>query len=387
MKQFLFFFISFFALNSIIAQTNTLSEYAEISLLSCERGLEAYNSYGHSALRVKDPITELDLVFNYGTFDYNTEYFVPKFVKGTLDYSLSVGAFKWFINTYKYENRTVVEQILNLNQAEKQAVFDRLIVNYETDEKYYRYDFFYDNCSSRIHEILKEVLGDELIYGPDLNENSPETYRDLIDPYTKHSPWLDFGIGIIMGYPTDNIATNKQKMFLPDFLMERFDIATYNGKPFVKSKQIIYQSEPNIVKTNIFTSPLFIFSLISLLIICLSIYNYYKGKHFYSIDYFLFFITGFVGIFFLFMWFGTRHSPTFMNMNMFWAMPLNIIALFFLKNPIIKPYLILMTLLNVFGFFILPQVFTIAILPLALLLATRYFKNYLGLAVFLTNKT
>jgi len=215
-----------------------------------------------------------------------------------------------------------------------------------------------------------------LVYGEDLNENSPETFRVLIKPAFDFSPWADFGVGLIMGYPTDNIASNKQKMFLPIHMMERFDMATYNDKPFIKAKHHLFTSSPKDISTPFYTKPIFIFTVLFVIIALISFINFKKNRHYYSIDYLLFFLTGFIGIFFMFMWIGTRHSPTFENMNMFWAMPLNIIALFFLKSKKIKNYLIIMLILNVLGFFILPQVFHIAIIPLSCMMAVRYLKNY-----------
>lgn len=367
-------FLSLFLLIGLasIAQ-RPLSQMAEISLLSCENGYELYNSYGHSAIRVKDPLTDLDIVFNYGTFDAQVDNFLMRFIRGTVDYTLSMSPYEWFIRSYENENRTVIEQVLNLTPEEKQAVFNRIVKNYETDERFYRYDFFYDNCSTRIHEILKEVLGEDLSYGEDLYQDSPETFRMLIDPYMKHSPWAEFGVGIIMGYPTDNIATNKQKMFLPDHMMERFDLATIHQDSFVKNKRILFKSTPTEINNSFWTSPLFILSLIAFFVIALSLYNFNRNKHWYAIDYVLFFITGLAGIFFLFMWIGTRHSPTFENMNMFWAMPFNLIALFFIKKQKSKLYLLFMMILNLVGFFMLPQIFHIAVLPIALMMAVRYF--------------
>jgi hypothetical protein len=378
MKKILLAF-SFLFINLFSFGQPTLSNSAEISLLTCEKGYELYSAYGHSCIRVQDVENDIDVVFNYGTFQIgdNELVFLKTFVQGTLDYTLSTSQYARFLRTYQNENRGITEQIFNLTLAEKQAVFNRLIVNYETDERYYRYDFFFDNCSSRIHEILKEVLGKELIYGDDLIDNSPETFRELIAPAFDFSPWADFGVGIIMGYPTDRTATNKEKMFLPVHLMDRFDLSTYKGESFVKSKEVLFATIPPTINNPFYKKPIFIFTIIFLLVALISFVNFKKNKHYYSIDYFLFFFTGFIGVFFLFMWFGTRHSPTFMNMNMFWAMPLNLIALFFLKTKKIAPYLIFMGILNVIGFFILPEVFHIAIIPILLMMATRYFKLYL----------
>ena len=378
MKKILLAF-SFLFINLFSFGQPTLSNSAEISLLTCEKGYELYSAYGHSCIRVQDLENDIDVVFNYGTFQIgdNELIFLKTFVQGTLDYTLSTSQYARFLRTYQNENRGITEQIFNLTLAEKQAVFNRLIVNYETDERYYRYDFFFDNCSSRIHEILKEVLGKELIYGDDLIDNSPETFRELIAPAFDFSPWADFGVGIIMGYPTDRTATNKEKMFLPVHLMDRFDLSTYKGESFVKSKEVLFATIPPTINNPFYKKPIFIFTIIFLLVALISFVNFKKNKHYYSIDYFLFFFTGFIGVFFLFMWFGTRHSPTFMNMNMFWAMPLNLIALFFLKTKKIAPYLIFMGILNVLGFFILPEVFHIAIIPILLMMAARYFKLYL----------
>lgn len=378
MKKIFFSFVYVFVVLFSYGQAR-LSPSAEISLLTCEKGYELYSAYGHSALRVQDTAKDIDVVFNYGTFEIgdNEIEFLKTFVRGTLDYSLSASQYERFLRTYQYENRGITEQIFNLTLVEKQQVFDRLIVNYQTDERYYRYDFFFDNCSSRIHEILKEVLGDSLIYGLDLMEDSPKTFRELIAPAFDFSPWADFGVGIIMGYPTDRTATNKEKMFLPVHLMERFDISTCKEEIFVKSKEVIFSSILPTINNPFYQKPIFIFTILFLFIALISFINVKRNKHYYSIDYFLFFLTGFIGVFFLFMWIGTRHSPTFMNMNMFWAMPLNWIALFFLKAEKIAPYLLFMGILNLIGIFLLPQVFHIAIIPISLMMTVRYFKLYI----------
>ena len=368
--------ILFSFVNLSFASVKKLSKNAEISLLTCEKGYELYSAYGHSAIRIKDSKNDIDVVFNYGTFDYNTDNFLGKFVKGTLDYSLSTEPFDWFLQSYINEKRGITEQVFDISFEDKQALFNRLIANYETEERNYRYDFFYDNCSSRIHEIIKEVLGEELNYGNDLHENSPETFRELIAPAFDFSPWADFGVGIIMGYPTDNTATNYQKMFLPVHMMNRFDNATYKGKSFIKTKTIIHKTDKVIINNPFYLRPIFIFSILFILIAYISFKNFKNDKHNYIIDYTLFFITGLVGFFFLFMWFGTRHSPTFQNMNMFWAMPLNIFLLFFLKNQKLKTYFLFMGVLNIVGFFILPEVFHIAIIPISMMMAVRYFKLY-----------
>ena len=301
----IFILLSLLFVTILSFSQKTLTNQSIISLLTCDKGYELYSAYGHSAIRIKDPVNDIDIVFNYGTFNYHTDYFLLKFIRGTLDYSLSIEPFDMFINTYQRENRSVQEQIFDLTLAEKQALFNRLIVNYETEERNYRYDFFYDNCSSRIHEIIKEVLGNELNFGSDLHENSPQTFRDLINPALKFSQWADFGVMLIMGYPTDNTATNYQKMFLPIHMKERFSKARYKNKNLVKIEKYLFVSAPVEIENPFYSSPIFIFTLLFIIIAFISFKNHQNNKHYYWIDYSLFLATGLVGVFFLFMWFGT----------------------------------------------------------------------------------
>ena len=93
-----------------------LSDSAEVTLITCTPGTELYSIFGHSAIRIKDPVYLLDRVYNFGTFDFNTPNFYVKFVKGRLDYMLSTSKYKYFEYSYKVENRGVVEQKLNINQ-------------------------------------------------------------------------------------------------------------------------------------------------------------------------------------------------------------------------------------------------------------------------------
>ena len=164
MKKLLFLFILIFFCGSISAQTRPLSSEAKISLLTCSPGGAIYELFGHTAVRVKDPSQGLDLVFNYGIFDFDTPNFVVKFVRGKLLYKLGVDQFRRFEYQYQVQNRLVIEQLFNFNPTEKQTVFDYLLNNAKPENAYYQYDFFYDNCSSRIFDVLKDTLEQNLTY-------------------------------------------------------------------------------------------------------------------------------------------------------------------------------------------------------------------------------
>ena len=178
-----------------------LSEGSKISLLTCSSGEELYSVFGHSAIRVNDPDNKIDLVYNYGTFDFSTSYFYFKFAHGNLNYMLASGQFRYFLPGYVMENRSVKEQILNLSQKERQKLFDAIIVNSQPENRNYRYDFFYDNCATRIRDIvLKSIEGQYVI---DKESTHNMTMRQLYGQYLNKSLWTQFGIHLLLGMKAD----------------------------------------------------------------------------------------------------------------------------------------------------------------------------------------
>src|SRR5690606_22569898 len=158
MKKTKFLFFLLFMPLLVLGQSVKLSPRAEISIITCGPGEELYSSFGHSAFRVKDPALKLDFAYNYGTFDFNKPNFYIKFAQGKLLYELSVSYFEDFVYNYKIEGRWVKEQVLNLSQDEKNQLFNFLNINAQPENKEYLYDFFFDNCSTKIRDVLEEVL-------------------------------------------------------------------------------------------------------------------------------------------------------------------------------------------------------------------------------------
>ena len=170
-----------------------LSERASISLLTGSPGTELYSTFGHSAIRVHDPSTGMDIVFNYGTFDFNTPNFYLKFAQGKLNYKLSIETFEQFRAGFIYENRSVVEQKFNLTQTQKNLLFALLEQNYLPENRFYKYDFFFDNCATRIRDLMITAFGEDFQYQyPEEWKNSGLTFRNLIDMYLTNHHWSDF---------------------------------------------------------------------------------------------------------------------------------------------------------------------------------------------------
>ena len=225
MKQNNYFLVliifSFFQLTA----QQKLSDKATISVLTCGPGSELYSAFGHSAFRVHDPILQLDKVYNYGTFDFNAPNFYFNFAKGKLIYQLSTSSFIRFIREYQYENRWVKAQELNLTTADAQKVYDFLENNAKPQNKYYRYDFFYNNCATKLETIIQQVLKNKVNFSYNYIKTN-KTHRDLIADYTHNFKWAKFGIDLALGSVIDKKAKKKDYNFLPAYIFKTFKHAT-----------------------------------------------------------------------------------------------------------------------------------------------------------------
>ena len=195
----------------------TLSDHARISLLTCTPGEELYAKFGHTALRINDPQGDLDAVFNYGIFDFNTDHFYWKFVKGETWYELGAAPYWWFMREYNETNRPVYEQVLNLSAEDKEALWQALVTNYQPQNRKYLYNFVFDNCATRPYVLLQNVLGDTIL--SDYTGYTGTTYRAFIRHYTGALSWANAGINLLFGPKADQPMNNEQRLFLPEELM------------------------------------------------------------------------------------------------------------------------------------------------------------------------
>jgi hypothetical protein len=160
-------------------------------LLTCAPGTEIYSVYGHSALRIVNIDNGSDVVYNWGVFDFATPHFALKFAKGRLDYMVDDTSLQNFLEEYIYEKRSVYEQKVNLEPEEIQKLLALLEENLKPENIKYRYDFFYDDCSTRIRDLLEKTIGSKLLYPPDEKKGLP-TFREKVSKYQKPYPWLDY---------------------------------------------------------------------------------------------------------------------------------------------------------------------------------------------------
>jgi hypothetical protein len=214
-----------------------LSGGAQISLLTCTPGVELYARYGHTAIRVQDPETDLDVVFNYGIFDFNTDHFYWKFVRGETWYELGASPTWWFMQQYEYEKRPVYEQVLNLSAAQREAMWQALIENYKPENSKYLYNFVFDNCATRPFWLIANTLGDTIL--SDYSGYTGVCYRRFLRHYTGAHSWANAGINLLFGPKADQPMTSLQRLFLPEELMRYMQQAHLSdGTPVVSEGHI-----------------------------------------------------------------------------------------------------------------------------------------------------
>lgn len=215
----------------------TLSEGASISLLTCTPGEELYAHYGHTALRVCDKQNDLDVVFNYGIFDFNTEHFYWKFVRGETWYELGATPYKWFMYEYEETRRPVYEQVLNLTPEQCQAIWKALVVNYQPENRKYLYNFVFDNCATRPYWLIANALGDTIT--SEYTGYTGQTYRTFIRHYTGSLSWANAGINLLFGPKADRPMRSEDRLFLPEELMLYLQQAHLSdGTPIVAKSAI-----------------------------------------------------------------------------------------------------------------------------------------------------
>jgi hypothetical protein len=163
--KFALLLLVFAFLNQVISSQERTE--AEVYLLTCGPGTEIYSVYGHSALRIVIPAKNSDLVYNWGVFDFSTPHFAWEFAKGKLDYMLGVSSYDSFLKEYYAETRWVISQKFNLESRDNEKLFALIVDNLKPENIKYKYDFYYDNCSTRIRDLVEKAIGKDLMYPPE----------------------------------------------------------------------------------------------------------------------------------------------------------------------------------------------------------------------------
>lgn len=281
------------------SQALTLSDRIQVSVLTCGNGDQLYSIFGHTALRIYDPSYDLDIVYNYGTFDFSTPNFYLKFIKGDLQYFISATRFDHFLYAYELDNRDVWEQVIHLSQNQKQELFVRMQQALNSEDRFYTYKFIDRNCTTMVVDQLNTTLGSPLIQKVG---NVEESYRHVINPFLENLFFEKLGINIIFGHRPDEAAT---QLFLPIEFLKSLEVAEKNGKPVASQIITHYRQDTRLIRTTWWNS-VYMFLGVLLLLIMTRNTKVYLG---------FLVLSGVLGIFLLGVGFYSEHREVLWNYN------------------------------------------------------------------------
>lgn len=296
------------------SQKITLSNTSEVSLLTCGTGSEIYSLFGHTAIRIKDSTNFVDQIYNYGTFDFSTPNFYLKFVKGDLQYLETSCTFEEFFQEYLYEKRSIDEQVLNLPQTKKQALFDYLNASLQSEERFYTYKFIDKNCTTMVVNTINKIIGKPVI---GINADAaPSSCRKILYPYFNGHFYEQLGTSIIFGSKVD---LQSEQVFLPSELYDNIKNLKFNKQPICKENRKILEAQKVEIQFSWWNN-FYVFCLFFVILLLLNktpIYNAY------------FILLGMLGLFFIFAGFYSLHKELVNNYNILLFNPVLFSVIYF----------------------------------------------------------
>ena len=306
----------------------------EFSLLTCQPHDEVYSLYGHTAIRYHElKLGGLDLAFNYGVFDFKKPHFVARFVFGLTDYELGAYPYKYFVKEYRRFGSMVTEQVLNLTDEEKLILHDALAINLRPENKIYRYNYFYNNCTTKARDIIESCINGKVEYAG--REDYTPSYRDMVHSMTRNNPWSRFGNDLLLGIKADWKTDLRQQEFLPGNLLYDFDHAQIysNGsyRPLIKERRIAVPAGVQIIESGFPLTPLACAAILLAIGLVIFFIEWRKKKVFLLWDVLLMITTGTIGIVLTLMLFS-QHPTVSLNLQIILCNPLPWLFLW----PVIK---------------------------------------------------
>ena len=371
----LFLLIVSFTLN---AQLKLTTE-SQISVLTMGPGTALNDAFGHTAIRIKDPVYKFDIVFDYGRYDFETEHFYLKFAQGKLDYEVIQSEFKRFFRYYQYNNRSVKEQVLNLSTAQKTALYEHLKETIKPENKSYPYDFFYNNCATKLKDDIENILDNQLVYYPKPTFEQ-FSFRNLIRSDLNQNSWGSLGIDLALGSKIDQIATVEEHMFLPKYLYQLLENARLKSddSKLISTSKTLNPSNAT-AQNNFFSSPFFILGILAFIMLLVTYKDYKNKTRSKWLDISLFAFTGVIGVVLLLLWVATDHQTTAYNYNLLWACAFNLLFIpsiykSKLNNRGLSYLKFLVLLLCLMGLHWITgvQSFAISLIPLLIAIGVRY---------------
>lgn len=387
-KFFLFIFLTLVSLGTVDAHGQyiggQLSKKASVSILTVGPAEPAYTMFGHTAIRVQDPVHKIDKVYNYGTFDFESPNFHLRFLHGDLKYYLSTSSFEAFKKANVALGRSIVSQTLNLSTSQTNKFVKALEQKALPENRSYQYKFFRQNCVTKVRDVLENLdLWSSFEYSS-ASVLSADTYRQQLSDYLTHRPWMRLGINLMLGVEADKPITIREKSFLPNTmhltLANSFD---KSGQPIVASSETIARA--SIQKQENPLPPVFVFWTVFLAVIAFTATSLLRGWDGRWVDQLLFGAIGIVGFIIAFGSFISVHQPLHYNWNLLWVLPTHLLVatgLPWFRPKWMKIYFLLTLILDlalIIGWAFIPQQIPLAVIPLVgALIARSMYRFYIA---------
>jgi hypothetical protein len=305
-----FFFLISLCL-SLICGAQELPDSLSVGFVTCEPGPEIFELYGHEGVRVSGRVDgqNIDVVFNYGVFDFSSPGFVWRFVKGETDYMAVAQPTDLFLYPYRKRGSRVIERVMPLSQQEARQMYERLLDDVRPENSTYRYKYFTNNCATKPLAHLTAVTGERL---KPRDDHKPVTYRELLKQYNEGYPWYQFGIDLVLGYELDKPVTPRQMSFVPVEL----DRLYFSRMP----QRVLNEGEGDCREpaTPFLLSPLFV----SLLLFLVALVMNFKRMRSRVAETVWFALQGMAGVLVCGLAFFSEHEGTSPNLLCIWLNPL-----------------------------------------------------------------
>lgn len=309
----------------VAAQQDSLRmDSVEISLLTCQPHDEIYSLYGHTAIRYHDLRKGgIDVAFNYGVFDFKKPLFGLRFVFGLTDYELGAYPYRFFQEEYRRLGSMVTEQVLNLTDEEKAILQLALAENMEDENRVYRYNYFYNNCTTKARDIIEKSINGKIEY--ESRDDYAPSYREMVHEMTRDNPWSRFGNDLLLGIQADSKTNMRQQEFLPYNLMYDFDHAQIylygQYRPLIKERRIAVPAGVQTVKQGFPFTPLECMIILLGIGLIIFLIEWKKRIAFVAWEVLLMLITGIIGIV-LFLMLFSQHPTVSLNLQFILLNPL-----------------------------------------------------------------
>lgn len=357
-----------------------------VTLLTCSPGQEVYALYGHTALRCEDTATGLDEVFNYGVFDFRKPNFTWHFVLGECDYMVMPMPWEPFLQEYRQRGSSVTAQELNLTQEEGRRLIGRLLENCRPENREYRYNFLYNNCTTMVRDMIERVVIGQVVYP---NTLPHYTYREMLRQYTAGYPWAQEGNDLLLGADVDTLLTERAAMFAPEYLMRYCEdayICAPNGdqRPLVRRTEVVIEARPQAPAEEFPLLPWQVMLLLAGVCLLMMALEYWTRRTFWLWDVLLLLAEGAVGTGLTFMLLFSLHPGVGSNWLVWLLNPVAFVGIPLVVKAALQhrtTYWFAFHGVQILSFLLfsawIPQVFGVIVFPLALCMLTRPASYYI----------